>query len=203
MALAALTAGGRPAFDEAALRALRQRDWPGSLAGPEWLATAVDAVSLAGGLLPLAILTVSALGLLRLAGHRLAGWWVLLSGAGGFVLEESFKRALNRPRPAVVPHLAMVASASFPSGHAMMSAIVFLTLALALARLASTRAKRAAIIAAAAVASIAVGSARLFQGVHTPTDVLAGWSLGAGWAMAAWLAARWFAKRQVAKGQGD
>ena len=106
------------------------------------------------------------------------------------MLSTLFKRGFDRPRPDLVPHEAIVYTASFPSGHAMMAAVTYLTLGAMLARVQPTRALRAYVLALAAIVTVAVGISRVYLGVHWPTDVLAGWTAGAAWALACWTVAR-------------
>jgi undecaprenyl-diphosphatase len=102
------------------------------------------------------------------------------------VLKEFFER----PRPDLVPHGAEVFTASFPSGHAMMSAVVYLTLGALLARVETGLRVKAFVLSVSVLLTVLVGISRVYLGVHWPTDVLAGWTVGAAWAVMCWLIAR-------------
>lgn len=106
---------------------------------------------------------------------------LLLQTAIGTSLAAQIKPWIGRVRPEVVTHWDGVASASFPSGHAANSAVVYLSLA-ALARRAAPNANaRVYVLAVAMMLACGVGLSRIYLGVHWPTDVLAGWALGSGW----------------------
>jgi undecaprenyl-diphosphatase len=95
-----------------------------------------------------------------------------------------------RPRPDVVPPLQTVYESSFPSGHAMNSAIIYLTLGAMLMRIARGRVAKGYCMALAVLATFVVGVSRVYLGVHYPTDVLAGWIVGLAWASVCWLVER-------------
>ena len=143
----------------------------------------------------LVFVTLAAAGYLRLSGRRRSMLLLIVAVGGGQMLSTLFKRGFDRPRPDLVPHEAIVYTASFPSGHAMMAAVTYLTLGAMLARVQPTRALRAYVLALAAIVTVAVGISRVYLGVHWPTDVLAGWTAGAAWALACWTVARWLARR--------
>lgn len=108
---------------------------------------------------------------------------------GGMFLMTFMKRGFDRARPDLVPHGVEVTNASFPSGHATMAAVVYLTLGLLLARTQTMRPVRTLLIALSVIITVLVGVSRVYLGVHWPTDVLAGWTLGAAWALLFWLIA--------------
>jgi undecaprenyl-diphosphatase len=122
---------------------------------------------------------------------RWAALGVFLSAiVGASVLNAVFKLGLHRARPEVVPHLAEVSNASFPSGHAMISAATYLTVGALLAHTQTSRAVRLYLLTLAVILTVMIGLSRLYLGVHWPSDVLAGWLFGAAWALAFWALAR-------------
>jgi undecaprenyl-diphosphatase len=124
-----------------------------------------------------------------------AALFVFVSVAGGQLLSSVLKLGVDRPRPELVSHLADVHTLSFPSGHAMMSAVTYLTLGALLARIMPNTALRIYVLGVAILATFLVGASRVYLGVHWPSDVLAGWCAGAAWAMLCWLIARLMLRR--------
>src|SRR5207302_4145258 len=116
---------------------------------------------------------------------------LLVATLGGFLISGLLKNHYERPRPAVVPHLSYVYSSSFPSGHSMLSAVIYLTLGSLLARLAERRRLKIYCVAVAMLLTFLVGVSRVYLGVHYPTDVLAGWAAGLAWAVLCWLVTRY------------
>lgn len=100
---------------------------------------------------------------------------------------EVLKHVYARPRPDLVPHGSYVYSGSFPSGHSTLSAATYLTLAMLLASLEPHRGGKLLVYTLALLLVLSIGFSRVYLGVHWPSDVLAGWTLGGGWALAAWL----------------
>jgi undecaprenyl-diphosphatase len=173
-------------FDNAILLAFRV---PGDLSrtiGPSWTRLAMTDITSLGGTTVLTIVTIAVLIYLIVAGHRAAAALVAISVAGGTVLSSLMKLGFDRPRPNIVPHLVDVQTLSFPSGHAMLSAVTYLTLGALLARSERRRVLKAYFVGLALVITVLIGISRVFLGVHYPTDVLAGWSLGAAWAILCW-----------------
>jgi undecaprenyl-diphosphatase len=117
---------------------------------------------------------------------------VLTTAISSEILDEVLKLLFARPRPAVVPHLRTVVSASFPSGHAMESAIIYLTLGALLMRVVEGRITKTYCMATAIFLTFIVGVSRVFLGVHYPTDVIGGWMLGFLWAAVTFLVTRRF-----------
>ncbi|MDQ1564534.1 MAG: hypothetical protein QOI14_1485 [Actinomycetota bacterium] len=158
---------------------------------PAALVSAARIGSELGGPLALAVMAVVAAGVLWMCGRRL-----LLALAPGISFGFSGlavavgKKIVDRSRPPVPLHLVPEANASFPSGHATESTALFVTLALVVAVFVLRRPiARAATLLGAGLLSFVVGASRLVLGVHWPSDVLAGWVLGAGIALAVTLVA--------------
>lgn len=185
-------------FDEAVVRALRRADDPSVSIGPPWLRLSALDVTALGGVTVLTLVTLAVCGFLALVRHFRSLLLVLGSTVGGAVLNFVLKAFFARPRPSVVPHLAEVGSASFPSGHAMLSAIVYLTLGALLAQLTERRWVKAYVLGAAVLLTFLVGLTRVFLGVHYLTDVLGGWMAGLAWAVSTSLLARAVKRRSPA-----
>lgn len=185
-------------FDEGLLYALRTAD-PADPIGPRWVELAMMDLTALGGFAVLTLLTILVVGYL-LVRKRWGGALIVLAATlGGTAISEGLKVGFNRPRPDLVAHVVEATSMSFPSGHAMLSAVTYLTLGALLARTQRQQRLQAYILGAAVVLTFIVGASRVYLGVHWPTDVLAGWCLGAAWALACWLAAtlltRWGDRR--------
>lgn len=176
-------------IDRAVLLALRSADDLGDALGPPWVEEMMRDFSALGGFGVLLLVVLAAAGYLLLRGSRQALWLLLAASAGGMLLSYSAKLLFDRARPDLVPHLSNVDSPSFPSGHSTMSAVVYLTLAVLLARLYAPARFKAYIIGIALGITLLVGVSRVYVGVHYPTDVLAGWALGLSWAVFSYLVA--------------
>lgn len=187
--------GDTRSFDEFLLRALRNPNDLADPIGPAWLEGVVRDITSLGSFAVLAIVTLSAVGYLLIDGKRAAAAFVLFAVLGGAVLSELLKQVFARPRPELVAHLVDVHTASFPSGHAMSSAVTFLTLGALLTRVQSRKRLKIYLLSLAIVLTLLVGASRVYLGVHWPTDVLAGWCAGAAWAMGCWLLATWLQSR--------
>jgi undecaprenyl-diphosphatase len=181
--------GETDAFDRAVLLALRAADDPSDPIGPPWFEAAARDVTALGGYTVLTLVTLAAASYLVLTRRRGAALLVLASIAGGTAASHLLKLAFDRARPDLVPHATEVFTSSFPSAHAMMSALTWLTPGLLLARVHRDWHVKALLIGVAFAVALLVGASRTYLGVHWPTDVLAGWCVGAAWAMASWLIA--------------
>jgi undecaprenyl-diphosphatase len=177
-------------FDDWVIESLRQADNPKRPIGPRWLAEMARDVTALGGVACLSLLVAAVAGFLLL--RQMYGAMALVLGAtlGGLLVSSLLKWCFNRPRPDVVPHLDMVYTSSFPSGHSMLSAIVFLTLGALLGSFVKQRRLKAYFLLVAIGLTTLVGLSRVFLGVHYPTDVLAGWCAGLAWAAACWVTTR-------------
>ncbi|WP_167508025.1 phosphatase PAP2 family protein [Corallococcus aberystwythensis] len=185
-------------IDERIVRSLRREEDPALPRGPWWLAeTARDVTSL-GGFPVLSLITTAVCGFLLVARRYRTSLFVLSSIVGGWILNALLKNLFHRPRPSVVPHLTETMSTSFPSGHAMLSAITYLTLGALLAQFAEHRRVKVYLLAVALVLSVLVGCTRVYLGVHYPSDVLGGWVAGLAWALFVTVAARTLRRRSPA-----
>lgn len=171
-------------FDARVLRALRQPGDPADPLGPRWLEEAARDVTALGSPAVLGLICASAIIYLLLQGKWRHAGLVMVAISGGFVLNAALKQAFDRPRPDWVAHLVQVESASYPSGHAMASAIAFLTLGGLLARAEPRWHVKAYLLVTSVSLTVLVGATRVYLGVHWPTDVFAGWTAGAAWALA-------------------
>ncbi|SCY49585.1 undecaprenyl-diphosphatase [Microvirga guangxiensis] len=176
-------------LDSAILLALRDPQDVANPLGPGWLEEAARDFTGLGGYAILTLLTAATVIYLLMAGKRAAALLVLVSIVGGTLLSTGLKMGFERPRPDLVPHATRVYTASFPSGHAMLSAITYLTIGALLARVEKSRRISAFIMSLAIVMTLMVGASRVYLGVHWPSDVLAGWSVGAAWAALCWFVA--------------
>src|SRR5258706_540917 len=121
--------------------------------------------------------------------------FLLVAALGGMLLNNLLKPFFGRARPDIALRLTEVTSLSFPSGHAMGSAVIYFTLAALLARLVEPRALKLYFLGLAALLSFLVGASRVYLGVHYPSDVLAGWTVGLAWALLCWTVARYLQVR--------
>ncbi len=176
-------------FDRTIMLAMREAGDPKDPWGPPWMEEMGRDLTALGGFTVLTGLTLAVTGFVLFLGQRRIAMIGLIAVAGGMALTHFLKEGFERPRPDLVPHGVLVTNASFPSGHTMMAAVVYLTLGVLLARTLPARALRVYVIGVSAAIAVLVGVSRVYLGVHWPTDVLAGWTLGAAWALVCWLLA--------------
>jgi undecaprenyl-diphosphatase len=182
--------GDTQRFDERILAALRSTDDPGRPIGPRWLPGAAVDITALGSAAVLGLAVAGVAGFLLLQGAWRIAVFVVVASSGGWLLNHVLKELFGRARPDVVPHLREVLTLSFPSGHAMTSAAVYLTLGALLMRISKRRLTKFYCMGAAMLLTALVGASRVYLGVHYPTDVLAGWLLGLSWALLCWLVER-------------
>jgi undecaprenyl-diphosphatase len=180
--------GGTLDFDNAVLLALREPANPIDPLGPAWLEEATRDLTALGSFVVLAIIVTATVLHFLLRGRPGYAAYLLACVLAGTALSNGLKLVFNRDRPAWAD-TARVFTASFPSGHATLSAVVYLTLGVLLAEATTQKSLQVFYIAFAALLVVAIGITRVYLGVHYPTDVLAGWSLGTAWALLCWVGA--------------
>jgi undecaprenyl-diphosphatase len=176
--------------DRALLLALRNPDNLADPIGPFWLEEIARDLTALGGVALLSMLSTAVIMHLALQRQPRAAGLVAGSVLGALLLSLALKGLFDRARPDLVPQFSHVATSSFPSGHSMLSASVYLTLGALLARFQSSLWLKAHVLAWAVMLMVLVGFSRVYVGVHWPTDVLAGWAAGSAWAALCWLLAR-------------
>jgi undecaprenyl-diphosphatase len=181
--------GETHAFDKMLLLGLRTSGDLANPIGPLWLEICARDLTSLGGIPVLTLATLTSAGFLLVV--RKPNWALLLVIAvgGGLLLASGLKEFFDRPRPDLVPHSVRVYTHSFPSSHAMLSAVTYLTLGALLARAQSRWRVKAYLLGVAILLTLLIGASRVYLGVHWPTDVVAGWCAGAAWAMLCWTAA--------------
>jgi undecaprenyl-diphosphatase len=182
-------------FDTSILLALREPGDTDNPIGPAWVETAFADVTALGGYAVLTLLVAGVAIYLLSIGRRATALLVVGAVVSGTVASTLLKLGFDRPRPDLVAHLSHAQSSSFPSGHAMLSAVTYLTLGVLLARVHKKRRTKIIVMTYAITLTLLIGASRVYLGVHWPTDVLAGWALGAAWAGLWWLLA-WWLQRQ-------
>jgi undecaprenyl-diphosphatase len=196
-----MTEGETQAIDRRILLALRNPGNPQDPIGSLSFREAMRDVTALGGVTVMTLVTV--VGVLAFLMHR-RRWHAAILAATVLLADvssEALKTLYGRPRPDFVPHGSYVYSASFPSGHSTLSAATFLTLAMLIASLEPNRGTKAMVYGLAVVLVLGIGVSRVYLGVHWPSDVLAGWCLGAAWALLAWIALLRFGARDDVVGK--
>lgn len=176
--------------------------WVETCWGNPWLDKPMLDITALGGQSVLTLVVLFAFALLCGLRRYRTAWFLVVAAVGGALLSFWLKELIERPRPIlhhplVLPHR----NPSFPSGHSMASATVYLTLAMIVLPIVSEKRVRIIILAGAALVVVLVGLSRVYLGAHYLTDVLAGWTFGLCWALGCrWVEARWVLKRVRSEG---
>jgi undecaprenyl-diphosphatase len=186
--------GDTVSFDRAILLAFRTAGDPADPIGPAWLEEAGRDVTALGSVTFLSLVVIAVLGYLLLVRKRHFAVLLAVSVSGGEIIGTVLKIRFERPRPELVASVRVFTS-SFPSAHAILSAVTFLTVGALLTRAHPDRRVKIYFMTLAVLLTVMVGLSRVYLGVHYPTDVLAGWCVGAAWAALCWTAARWLEAR--------
>lgn len=184
----AVTRGFTSQMDRNLLLALRTPESVANPLGPVWLEEAIAEFSALGGYPIMAVVCFIVMIALGLARQKLVAMSLTGVILGGVLMSNVLKIAFARPRPDLVEHLDRTFTSSFPSGHAMLGVVVWMSLAALAVRYLRSRAANIFILTAAFALAILIGVSRVYLGVHWPSDVLAGWFAGFAWIGACWLA---------------
>jgi undecaprenyl-diphosphatase len=167
--------GETQVFDETVLRYVETHHSP-------FLDRAMLEITFLGtGLIVMTIVLVSGM-FLWLTKHKHSALLLIVATAGGMLLNGLLKAGFDRPRPQVFEWAQHTVSSSFPSGHAMSAATVYMTVAYLAARLQRRRLSRILTLLAATIVVVLIAVSRLYLGVHYPSDVAAGITIGIAWA---------------------
>lgn len=194
--------GTGQAFDQAVLSTIRPYADPSDALGPWWLEEAAADITSLGGIAVLSLFATIVVLFLFLQRKRLSALLLLVGLAGGVALSEGLKSVFERDRPPQIYQAVDTINASFPSGHALLSAVFYLSIGVMLTRAFPQKRFKAYVLAVAMVLTVLVGLTRVYLGAHWATDVLAGWSVGAAWAMILWLVAYAAQRRQAVHAGG-
>ncbi|HEY5741112.1 MAG TPA: phosphatase PAP2 family protein [Terrimicrobiaceae bacterium] len=181
------------------MRSLRYPDDPLRPVGPRWLVEMSRDITALGSSTVLALLTLFVVGYLLIARWHGSAMLVLAAVGGGMLLSQGLKGFFDRDRPDAIPHLTDALFKSYPSGHSMMSSVVYLTLAVLVSGTLQRRRMKIYWVSVALFLSFIVGLSRIYLGVHYPTDVVAGWTAGTAWALLCWLIAYCLERRARAR----
>lgn len=184
-------AGGTASLDEQIVLGFRTATDLSDPIGPKWVEEIMRDVTALGGVGILVFMTFCVLVYLMMDGYKKVALLLLLGIATGMLVSFSLKYGFTRPRPDLVPHGSFVYTSSFPSGHAMMSALVYFSLAGLLSQLDFKRRVKTYFFFLAFLLTVSIGVSRVYLGVHWPSDVIAGWLVGSGWALLIYFVARY------------
>jgi undecaprenyl-diphosphatase len=191
-----MSEGESHSIDRRIVFALRDASDPSDPIGPAWFEEIARDVTGLGGITVLGMASLAVIIYVLLRRAYKSAVVIAIAVVGAQLASSLLKLGFDRQRPELVPHLTEVYTASFPSGHAMVSTAVYLTFATQLASLHRDIVIRGYLIATALALVTVIGASRVYLGVHWPTDVLAGWAAGGAWALVVWAGTRWYSRRQ-------
>ncbi|HEY4177246.1 MAG TPA: phosphatase PAP2 family protein [Kofleriaceae bacterium] len=192
--IARLVAGSQTrAFDEAILLALRRT--PDTPLGGKGFANVVMQLTALGSGPVAGLIVIIATAFFVVAGHWRYALLALVMSLGTWLWMWLLKGYFERERPTIVTHIDPTGGHSFPSGHSMISAALYLTLAMLIARTLKRRRLRVFVVCGGVFLTAMIGVSRCYLGVHYPTDVIAGWTFGAMWALVCAVIVEWLGAR--------
>ena len=176
--------GRTAAFDEMGLTAFRGAE-DMAFRGHDKLLEAIRDTTALGGVLLRNLFAIAAVVALLFLTLRREAVLFALTVMTGWLANTGLKQVVGRDRPEIVPHLMAAGGESFPSGHSFNAAVVYIAMAIAFAAMSRRHSVRYLLIGSAMMLSALVAGSRVILGVHFPSDVVAGWLGGAGWAFLA------------------
>lgn len=192
-----ISEGDDQGFDWAVLQWTRPYiDQPDRPIGPWWLHEAAADITALGGISVLLVFALMAVGFLVMHGKKLSALLTLVGLAGGVTLSEGLKAIYDRPRPPEMYQAVETLNASFPSGHALLATVFYLSVGVMLTRAFPRNRVKAYALVWSVVLVLLIGLTRVYLGAHWASDVAAGWGIGAFWAMLLWLFAYAMERRQ-------
>lgn len=194
-----VVSGDTQKVDEMVLNYLRYDGTVKLPIGPTWFTGVMTDITALGGATVIFLITSAVVFYLLILKQYEFMWLILIATIGGALLSLGLKELFVRERPPLIFHLLTVKSLSFPSGHATMSSVVYLTQGALFAKVQTNKKIRIYTLMVALVLVFLIGTSRVYLGVHYPTDVLAGWSVGLAWASLCWIAVKYFQKRKNRK----
>lgn len=194
-----MTESDGQAVDASVLAMMRPHADPSDAWGPWWLEEAAADLTSLGGIAVLSLFATIVVVFLIMQRKRLSALLLLVGLGGGVALSEGLKAVFERDRPPQIYQAVDTINASFPSGHALLSAVFYLSIAVMLTRAFPERHFKVFVLGVGMLLTLIVGLTRIYLGAHWASDVLAGWSVGAAWAMALWLVAYSLQRLQAAR----
>lgn len=170
-----VVSGRTQAFDDAVMTFIGNHQYPAVTS------VMLEITMLGTGTVVMTMALIAAV-FLWLNAHKHSATLLAIATGGGVVLNGLLKAGFDRPRPHIFEWGTNAVSSSFPSGHAMSAAIVYGTVAYLAARLQKRAASRMLTMVLAALMIVLICASRLYLGVHYPSDVLAGVTIGLAWA---------------------
>jgi undecaprenyl-diphosphatase len=193
----AVVRGATGDLDRRAVLSMREAGDLSNPVGPRWVEELGRDFTALGGVAVITLFTLTVTAFFWLSSMHRAAVYVAIASLGSLLISSGLKQVFDRPRPDLVPHRSHVYTSSFPSGHSAMAAAAYLTLGLVASQFVSRRRLKVLFIGVAMFVTAAVGVSRVYLGVHWPSDVLAGWSVGLAWALLCWVVAVWLQDRGV------
>ncbi len=176
-----VSSGISSSTDTEILKSLRVPGNPALPAGPVWWLIFFKSITFLGNEIFLTLFVLAAAAYFYINKRRNFAFLLIISAAGGSILELILKEIVKRPRPEIVSHLVEPYFWSFPSGHAVISIAVYMMFFIIISTIVKNQSVKILIAVLSAVMVLLIGFSRVYLGVHYPTDIIAGWSVGCFW----------------------